>query len=343
MEHHRLVKAIECLKMLDGKTSLESIGKAVYESHLNRPAPKSYEPHASLLLKELARELGVKCLTEVKSSRFLSANQQGKAFLRKSAGRIYSEIEKRNQSIEKSLDSARREIGGSVPIDLAMTFTLSTRWLTHFEGFLAQSSSTRHIRLNPDLKLLSSTIEDAVDSGKFELGVLHLPDKTEPLNSLKNKFEVVPILRDPFVAVAGPEHPLAKFKSLSIERFRNAGGYCRYTKGRAGTTISVRLEESGISLEPDDEFEDISSLPGVVTSHGSDRFAIVPALAVTDSHVGITPKQIPRRLGDAFIIELKNFGGPRRIGFIRKHSVSLSEPIQTLEAALRKYGSSHYS
>ena len=224
------------------------------------------------------------------------------------AGQIVYDYAERILALSGELDTRLKELTGRLagPLLIGASMTIAEFMLPRVLGEFKSRYPEVHARM---LVANSETVESRVGEHSIDLGLIEAPSH---LSSLVTE----PWCEDELQVVVSPEHPLAKFKSVTPRQLLPHPYISREEGSGTRESTDIYLREAGISqndLKVEMELGSPEALKGVVSA--GTGFAILSVLAVE--------KEV--KLGDLVAVPLQ----PRLT-----HTLSLVYPREKFRSRL---------
>lgn len=202
----------------------ESFSQAAENLHLSQPA-------ISKRISGLEESLGVELFDRV--GRRIALTEAGRALL------------PRARQLLLELEDMRRAVGNlSGPITGTLKVGTSHHIGLHRLPATLRTFSTRYRDVRLDLRFIDSEeAYEAVLSGELELGIVTLPPVPD------DRLVARQVWDDPLAFVAGPEHPLAKQKKVTLADLTQHAAILPSSSTFTRQIASRLFQESGLELK----------------------------------------------------------------------------------------------
>ena len=205
------------------------------------------QPSVSVRIRQLEDELGTKLFEQL--GKKVSLTEAG-ALLVPHARRVIAAVENAQAAIDEllGLDRGRLRIGASTTPGMYLVPQIIARFNDRYPKIEI------HLGIND-----TRQIEESVIRNEFDFGFVggHL---------VGDEVDVFPWVTDQLVLIVGPDHPLAKKRSIKSADLRHEKFILREPGSATRAVISYHLEHSGLEIDPVMEMENPESVKKAVQS-----------------------------------------------------------------------------
>jgi DNA-binding transcriptional LysR family regulator len=203
------------------------------EGNISRAAARLMvsQPAVSKQLKELERSLRMPLFDRVpRGVRFTHAGKLLSDYARK----IFNLADEAERALEelRGLHRGRLSVGASTTIGVYLLPEIFVRFRQKYPGV------DMHLEIGD-----SAAIRNSLNQGSIDIGLTEKPVEDDA-------FDSVVLMRDKMVAIAKPNHPLARKQSVSLAALCREPFVVRETGSESKSLIERALVERGLTIKP---------------------------------------------------------------------------------------------